>query len=422
MVDDRFDEPAQPYAESDAADLDEGTVTFANPLKMEGDGKSVAGVRFAVYDKIDGDGFPLQNAVLDDDDIMIGCVEMRRSASDKRDKDHHAAAALAYKDQSKKAGKACGGCVVDRVFVHRSARDNARFCKVRLRETRVPELGDKLASRFGQKGVIGMLMPARDMPFCHSTGVVPDIILNPNAFPKRMTVTHMLECLLAKTGAVSGARYNANTFEDDDVVGEAAATLGALGLQPYGDEVLYNGRTGEQIAADVFVGVNYYGRLKHMVADKYQYRTRGPVNAIVRQPTKGADDGNGGGLRLGEMEQNALLAHGISSFVKESFMDRGDRHRMTVDVDDGTVGGSDNSINAPPEDAPHCYGTIEVPYAFKLLQQELMAMSVDVRMSEIDCEDPPDVPQNNTEEDDDVDGQDDGIASAGDEDGDSDAD
>jgi DNA-directed RNA polymerase beta subunit len=222
-----------------------------------------------------------------------------------------------------------------------------------------------------------MLLPARDMPFCHQSGVIPDIIMNPNAFPKRMTVAHILEALFAKSGVVTGSRHNVNNFEGGDVVGQASATLRAMGMSQHGDEIMYNGRTGEQIPCSVFVGVNYYGRLKHMVADKYQFRTRGPVNAIVRQPTKGGD--GSGGLRLGEMEQNALLAHGIASFTKESFMDRSDRHRMQVDVDSG-------DIIAGSGDGGHV-ATLEVPYAYKLFRQELQAMAIDMVPYGIDCAD-----------------------------------
>jgi DNA-directed RNA polymerase II subunit RPB2 len=342
-----------------------GTATsFGNPLRLESDGQTVSGIKtMASYDHLGRDGLPMTTTgrPLLESDIMMGMVE---SSPD------------GMKDRSKAAGRACGGFHVDRVFAFRG-QDGTRCCKVRLRQLRAPELGDKMGSRFGQKGVVGMLLPARDMPFCHQSGVIPDIIMNPNAFPKRMTVAHILEALFAKSGVVTGTRHNVNNFEGGDVVGQASATLQAMGMSRHGDEIMYNGRTGEQIPCSVFVGVNYYGRLKHMVADKYQFRTRGPVNAIVRQPTKGGD--GSGGLRLGEMEQNALLAHGIASFTKESFMDRSDRHRMQVDVDSG-------EIIAGSAGGGHV-ATLEVPYAFKLLRQELQAMSIDMVPDGIDCAD-----------------------------------
>jgi DNA-directed RNA polymerase II subunit RPB2 len=363
-----------------------GAVAFGNTLLMEAEGRTVRGVKFASYDKIGPDGFPLRNSLLREDDIMMGCVEVTQEDQGLQNKDTNRVAArearrtLVYTDRSKKAGRSGENCVVDRVFVY--PRDDIKRCKVRLRQVRQPELGDKLGSRFGQKGVVGLLLRSRDMPFGHESGIVPDIVLNPNAFPKRMTVAHLLECLLAKTASLAGSRYNVNNFEGGDVVGEAAATLTALGLNQHGDEVMYNGRSGEQIQCNIFVGVNYYGRFKHMVQDKYQYRTRGPVNAIVRQPTKGGDEG--GGLRLGEMEQNALMSHGIASFVKESFMDRSDRHRMPVSADEGIVSDRAHATGDDRDHAPRRTADVEVPYAFKLLQQELQAMCIDARMDVLD--------------------------------------
>jgi DNA-directed RNA polymerase II subunit RPB2 len=260
-------------------------------------------------------------------------------------------------------------------------------CKVRTRSYRQPELGDKLGSRFSQKGVVGMLMASSDMPFCSSTGIIPDIVINPHAFPSRNTVAHIVESLLGKAGAGSGARFAVNTLEEPagDPVGVASATLERLGMHPGGEEILHNGRTGEQIDASVYVGVSYYGRLKHMVMDKYQTRGRGAVNAITRQPVKTADGGSGG-LRIGEMEKDALLAHGVSTFLKESMMDRSDRFRVLVDADEGTIvssnrtGGAIGLVNSGIEGGPPLYVNSEIPYAFKVLEQELATMGIGMRM------------------------------------------
>lgn len=362
----------------------ESVTSFANPLRLEADGRSVGGIKTsASYDRIGHDGLPVANGgPLLESDVLVGMVDSAITPHT----DDAAATSVStdtLRDRSKTAGRACGGFCVDRVFAFRG-QDGARNCKVRLRQHRAPELGDKMGSRFGQKGVVGMLLPARDMPFCHTTGIVPDIIMNPNAFPKRMTVAHILEALLAKAGAVTGTRHNVNNFENADVVGQAAATLRAMGMQQYGDEIMYNGRTGEQIPCSVFVGVNYYGRLKHMVADKYQYRTRGAMNAIVRQPTKGGD-GSGGGLRIGEMEQNALLAHGLASFTKESFMDRSDRHRMQINAENGDIMSDARAHQGSDISSSVRGATVEVPYAFKLLRQELQAMAIDAIPDDIDC-------------------------------------
>ena len=384
---------------------------FANPITLEAEGKNVTGVTFGRYDRIDRDGFPVPGSVIEEGDILAGMAHVQllppaeAAAAEAAGAGADAAAGAVvveavriardtkrvqvYRDRSQRADRGDIG-IVDRVFVYRREDDpSLRCCKVRMRQVRQPELGDKVASRFGQKGVVGMLLPHVDMPFCHSSGMVPDLILNPNGFPKRMTVSHMLECVLAKAAAVGGRRYNGTTFEPDDVVGEAARVLGAAGMHRAGDEVMYNGRTGEQIQCSILVSPNYYGRLKHMVADKLNYRgggTSAPVNAITRQPTKG--HGEHGGLRIGEMEQHALLSHGMASFIKESFLDRSDIHRMYLDVEQGIpvaaadpIAGSFRSIDRgdPADAAPRSVADVDVPFAFKLMHQELGAMGIDAR-------------------------------------------
>lgn len=377
----------------------DGSLVFANPLRVEEQGREVRGLRFARYAGIDDNGMPKRDTPLGEDDVLVGMVESRASPAVVRTSDgaaveREAQRVLEHTDRSMMAGRGLAGMTVDRVVLYRGRE--GRCAKVRLRQLRAPELGDKVASRFGQKGVLGMLLPRADMPFGHASGVVPDLIINPNGFPKRQTVAHLLECLLGKACAAAGARVNANTFERVDAATAAVRVLQSAGLDRHGDEVLYNGRTGEQIACNVFVGMNYYGRLKHMVADKVNFRSgTGPVNAIVRQPTKGG--GVHGGLRVGEMEQNALLSHGVSGFLKESFMERSDRHRMVVDAETGvpaagpdTVGGAHRTLLHPaapadPRDwTPPDFSTVEVPYAFKLMQQELQAMSIDARFTRLD--------------------------------------
>lgn len=298
-----------------------------------------------------------------------------------------------FADRSVVATRKTSG-VVDRVAVYPSPLGGqARCCKVRMRQHRAPTLGDKLASRFAQKGCIGMMMPAVDMPFSASTGTVPDLVFNPHGLPTRCTVSHVIELLLAKAGGCAGARYNVNSVEEPrgDPVEEAARVLERLGLHRTGDEVLHNGRTGEMMRVDVYVGVNHYGRLKHMVEDKYQHRLRGPVGAITRQPVKQPGNGSGG-LRIGEMEQNVLLAHGMSGFLKESFADRSDRHRATLDADEGEHAVASRQAETARADVvralpgagvmggPPRFATVEMPYAFKVLQQELAAMAIGTKL------------------------------------------
>ena len=407
------------YEESDGGDKGGSVVAFGNALSEDA---SVTGVRAqASYEALGPDGLPTLDAEVREGDVLLGRVETLPGPDG------------GLVDRSVVASRKSSG-IVDRVAVYPSPLPGAgaaRVCKVRTRQHRAPVLGDKLGSRFSQKGCVGLLMPATDMPFGAATGMVPDILMNPHGFPSRCTVSHLIECLLGKAAAAAGARYNVNSVEEPrgDPRAEAATVLERLGLERAGEEVLQNGRSGEQMQVDVFVGLNYYGRLKHMVADKYQHRLRGPVGAITRQPVK--TEGSGG-LRIGEMEQNALLAHGLSGFLKESFADRSDRHRVVVDADEGEHaaivmsagnGGGERGdvVRALPrsgvDGGPPRFATVEMPYAFKLLQQELASMSIGTRLRvEGTAEGGPGDTDDEDDEDDDDDGWDD------DDDGDSEGD
>ena len=396
------------YEEAAGEEGGEGDVVFANPLETlatAGNAAGTAGTSGTIlgansYAGLERDGTPRLDRWVGEGRVLLGRVVRKTSKASQASRASREGAegpggpVGADIDRSVAAGGKRTG-VVDRVAVFRSpprafggggtAGGHApRTCKIRLRELRSPELGDKLASRFGQKGVVGMLLPARDMPFVtgdpgsRMAGTVPDLIINPHGMPKRMTVTHLLECLLGKAAASGGARYNANSFEGGDPLGVASAALVRAGLAESGVETLCNGRTGEQIGCSVFVGINYYGRLKHMVADKVQTRCRGPVNAMTRQPTK--TDGGSGGLRIGEMEKDAVLAHGMAGFLKEAFLDRSDRRRAVVDADEGThMIGLDPPRALPDgglDGGPPAVATVETPHAFLLLQQELATMAV----------------------------------------------
>jgi hypothetical protein len=222
-------------------------------------------------------------------------------------------------------------------------------------------------SRHGQKGVVGAIVPSSTMPFTAS-GLVPDIIVNPHAIPTRMTIGHLIECLLAKTGAVTGNYIDGTAFENQDVE-SMASTLTEYGLDKTGDEIMYNGITGEQMNCEIFIGPTYYFRLKHMVDDKVNFRDVGKMVSLTRQPTQGR--GNDGGLRIGEMETNVLIAHGISAFAKESMMERSDAYQIKVDVSGKII-----PINKGIGINEH-HKTANIPYAFKLLMQEAQIMSID---------------------------------------------
>ena len=286
------------------------------------------------------------------------------------------------KDMPVRATRKTSG-TVDRVYIYPSPNNaSARAVKLRMRHSRSPDLGDKLATRYSQKGVVGLILREEDMPFVSSSGIVPDIIFNPHSIPTRNTPAHILELLLGKAAAISGtSQYDCTTFSTSmgvgvDVVSEAKAVLEAHGLSPSGDEMMTSGFTGEQMECSVFTGINYYGRLKHMVEDKWQQRVaQGPVNAITRQPTKTADGGSGG-LRVGEMERDALYAHGMACFAKESFMERSDGKRGPMSLMQTGVEGEQEGVRV--DGGPPASATVRVPHTFKLLQQELQAMGLGV--------------------------------------------
>lgn len=371
----------------------EAGVVFANPLTLEANGIVVdSSNRFGKYDSIDKDGFPIPGRSLYENDMVMGKVSttIERTVGYggvDRVANNHVRREI-RRDVSDPVARGEEG-IVDHVFV--TGEPGARHAKVSIRSSRVPELGDKVASRFAQKGVVGMMLPACDMPFCHVSGIIPDIVFNPNAFPKRMTVSHLLESLLAKTATMAGNRVRADTFEPSKIPEAAVLLERDYGMQRMGDEVVYNGRTGEQMDCNIFVGVNYVGRLKHLVVDKMNFRATGPVAALTHQATKGRKDK--GGLRLGEMEQAAILAHGAASTLKESFMERADgatsgvvdSAALDVDVRNGKpcviANNQAGVFRCVDHDSGHrATARVRVPYAAKLLIHELNALSIDVRI------------------------------------------
>jgi DNA-directed RNA polymerase beta subunit len=212
------------------------------------------------------------------------------------------------------------------------------------------------------------------MPFTHN-GLTPDIIINPHAFPSRMTLGQLMESVLAKVCVHDGFEYDGIPFEDHDMEYWYSRLLNKYNMHKYGDEVMYNGRTGNMINADIFIGPTYYFRLKHMVGDKINYRTGGRVMGLTRQPTKGRS--NEGGLRIGEMETNCLISHGIASFMKESFIERSDKNEIYIDPKNGDITSKNKFASR-----------LLTPYAFKLLLQEIQTMGImpRVELNEEDAE------------------------------------
>jgi DNA-directed RNA polymerase subunit B' len=263
--------------------------------------------------------------------------------------------------------------VVDFVTVTENSEGN-KLIQVRLREQRIPEIGDKFTSRHGQKGVISLVLPENDIPFT-SNGVRPDIIFSPHGIPSRMTVSHMLELLSGKVGCLSG-RYIDGTMFESEKEKDVRKELLDLGFREDGSETLYNGVTGEQYTVQMFVGNMYYLKLKHMVANKIHSRARGPIQLLTRQPTEGR--AKEGGLRLGEMEKDTFVAHGASLTLKERF----DADKVIVPVCEksGLIGYYDarrgNRAISPTLDEDSEMSDIELSYAFKLLLDEFKALGL----------------------------------------------
>lgn len=262
---------------------------------------------------------------------------------------------------------------VDRVF-ESVTPDGYLIIKVKIRFLRIPEIGDKTASRSAQKGTIGMVFRQEDMPYT-TEGIVPDIIINPHCIPSRMTINQLLECIAAKSAVVEGRTVYSTPFSkhSHDIVDTLMDNLHTSGFQRHGNEVMYNGFTGEMFQSEIFIGPTYYQRLKHLVASKIHARDHGSVQSLVRQPLEGRS--KEGGLRFGEMEKDCMISHGVSRFLNERLFDLSDHFQIMVCQHCGSI----------PNSATRCWGCdqndisyVDMPYACKLLFQELMAMGIKI--------------------------------------------
>jgi len=320
------------------------------------------------YRKLDQDGIVNPETEVDAGDVIVGKTSPPKFLGSSEE----VKMGLAAERETSKTVRHGESGIVDKVMIT-EGEDGNKLIKTKIRSERIPQLGDKFATRHGQKGVIGLIVPEEDMPFT-SEGITPDIILSTHAIPSRMTVSQLIELIGGKAGALRGEKVDGTVFhtEDEDDLRE---TLKENGFRFDGKEEMYSGVSGKKKDAEIFIGPGYYLKLSHMVEDKIHARARGPVTLLTKQPTAGR--AREGGLRLGEMEKDVFVGHGSAMLLKERF---GSDSTLSYVCDRcGEI-----AIYDRQEDkkyCPNCDGekvsNIEVPQAFLLMLNELKSMMID---------------------------------------------
>ena len=334
-------------------------------------------IKFGNYNKLNSQGFIPENSLVENRDIIIAkIVPIKENRNDPTK-------VIKYEDQSK-SFRTTEETYIDKNYTGRNG-DGYNFAKVRVRTFRKPVIGDKFASRSAQKGTIGNIIPENDMPFTKD-GMRPDIILNPHAIPSRMTIGQLKETLLGKVLLELGLFGDGTSFGNLSVK-TITEELQNLGYESYGNEVMYNGMTGEQMDTSIFFGPVFYQRLKHMVNDKQHSRAIGPMVNLTHQPAEGRS--RDGGFRIGEMERDVLCSHGMTKFTRERLFDVSDKYSVNVCKKCGMIAcyndGDKNRMYSNADFSIHLcktcgnktdFALVEMPYANKLLFQELQTINV----------------------------------------------
>lgn len=348
-------------------------------IRCKPDPTKTKGIKFGNYDKLDGNGFIPENSIVENRDVIIAkTIPIKENRNDPTK-------TVKYEDQSK-TFRTTEETYIDKNYTGRNG-DGYNFAKVRVRTLRKPVLGDKFSSRHGQKGTCGNIIQECDMPFTKN-GLRPDIIINPHAIPSRMTIAQLKETLLGKVLLEIGMFGDGTSFGNLDVKTICSELL-KLGYESYGNELMYNGLTGEQLETSIFIGPVFYQRLKHMVNDKQHSRSIGPMVNLTRQPAEGRS--RDGGFRIGEMERDVMIAHGMSRFCRERLYDVSDKYSVHVCKKCGMVASfneghkskkyTDFTIHLCKTcDNKTEFALVEIPYAYKLMSQELQTINVVPRL------------------------------------------
>jgi DNA-directed RNA polymerase II subunit RPB2 len=309
------------------------------------------------YSMLDADGVIKEGSKISDNTILVGIVTPLRSSSGE---------IIGYKDSSSKPKRSQHG-IIDCVYRY-VTEQGLRGVKIRIVESRIPVFGDKFSARHGQKGTCGMIVPEENMPYTKD-GIRPDMVVNPHAFPSRMTIGMFIEMMSTKLGLDMGCTIDATPFTTQNRVGEMRQLLVKAGFHQYGHEILYNGETGQMMSSEVFMAPTYYIRSKLMVDDKINYRSTGPKKLLTHQPLEGR--ASEGGLRIGEMERDGLLSHGMSKFINESLMERSDKSTFLFQPETGLLDADEDTETTQ----------VNVPYALRLFLQELQSMHISVKLA-----------------------------------------